>query len=177
LARENEELRAAIINSYIEDNKTQNVSCNAENININQSNIPDIDNRKGYVYIATSSAYDQQSIYKLGRTSNLKNRLINYNTGRTSEDRIDYKYTIECYDAKTAESGLKSILNFCNLIKGTEMYRLSFDHLKEIVESYCSNLNRAITEFKKINENKISEYGGTPSNIETGSKSVQQKIY
>jgi hypothetical protein len=159
------ELKLYIINDCKNNsNNDNNTQGGADEEKFDQIYIPEITDRKGYIYIATTLTYEQKNIYKIGRTHNLKNRLVNYNTGRPNNDRMEYKYSIKCYDVKTAEAGLKVMLEFCNLVKGTEMYKLPFDHLKETIELYCTNLNKTIEEFRDISKKKVN------TNIEESSQ-------
>jgi hypothetical protein len=61
---------------------------------------PKINPTKGIIYIIQAS--DDISLYKLGKTSNLKNRLIKYNTDK--KDDIIPLYLYETYDIDAVEN-------------------------------------------------------------------------
>jgi hypothetical protein len=111
-----------------------------------------------YIYIATSRHYAERNIFKVGRTLNLKTRLPVYNSGRVDEDKMKFVYCIKCYDAKTAEQGIKTILRFCRIKKREEMYLLHFNHLKNIIEIYCLYINEMAERSNWLNDNKIDIY-------------------
>ena len=89
-------------------------------------------------YIATSTIYAQQNIYKPGCVNSiskksLKARLVQYNTGKTGDDLFYFCYIVDVYDARTMDHKLKKLMAHLKFNKNKEMVVLHYDSLIKIV--------------------------------------------
>jgi uncharacterized C2H2 Zn-finger protein len=90
-----------------------------------------------FVYVLTSKRYYAKSMFKVGRTVNLKNRLISYNTGTgLSDDDLFYICRIPTIDAIGLERMLHQALR--NYHHRKEWFRIPHNHLSTIVELVIS---------------------------------------
>lgn len=86
-----------------------------------------------YLYIITSKRYYPLNLFKIGKTVNLKSRLITYNTGTAlNEDELFYLCAIPTSDSNGLERILrKALINFKHQ---KEWYRIQQKDLFEIVQ-------------------------------------------
>jgi hypothetical protein len=89
-------------------------------------------------YIATSTRYAQQHIFKPGCVNSigiksLKSRLAQYNTGKTGDDLFYFCHIVEVYDARTLDYKLKKLMAQLKFNKNKEMVVLHYDSLIKIV--------------------------------------------
>jgi len=86
-------------------------------------------------------------IFKIGRTTNIVNRLRNYNVGRI--DEVDLKYYALIKNYVLVEQCIKHNLIKNQYIKNKEIYKIHPSTLKEIInDCYCKNVNNE--ENKKL---------------------------
>ena len=93
---------------------------------------------------------DRKDLIKIGKTSDIINRLKVYNVGRINE--VDLKYLALVKHAILIEKCIKHLLKDKQLIKGKEIYKIEPNKLKKVIEiCYCKNVS------KKDNENLYDE--------------------
>lgn len=99
-------------------------------------------NKKGYVYALTSSKYSNKNIVKIGRTTNLKNRLSTINTSRIKSDLMFYTMYVLCPDCIVVERLLHSKLKKFHVEK--EFFQIHprtlaryFDHVRYLIGEKC----------------------------------------
>lgn len=103
-----------------------------------------------------------KSIYKLGRTCDLRKRLYSYATGKTKDP--DVKYILQVKDPVDIENCSKILLDKYNYKKGKELYKVDFDVIRGIIiDCAIAVNNRNTTEFiknklNKLNKNNIKSY-------------------
>lgn len=86
-----------------------------------------------YVYILTSKRYYNINLFKIGRTINLKNRLVSYNTGNVlNSDEHFYLCSIKTANGQALEQRLHKVLS--NFIYKKEWYRIDREHLLSFVQ-------------------------------------------
>ncbi len=111
-----------------------------------------------FVYVLTSKRYYAKSMFKVGRTTNLKSRLVSYNTGTAlSEDDLFYVSKIPTLDAKGLEQLLHRAL--CRYHSSKEWFRVPHSHLSKIVELVISQ-QKALSD--KINDCLSSAHESMP---------------
>ena len=87
-------------------------------------------------------AVDDRNIdlYKIGRTSNIINRLNNYNVGRIKE--VDLKYFALVKNSKLIEKCIKLKLKKNQFKKNKEIYHIEPEILIKVInECYCKNVS------------------------------------
>jgi phage anti-repressor protein len=97
----------------------------------------------GYIYIIRASDV-KDSVYKLGRTRNLTERLRAYQTGRDEEVELLYRYKTD--DIEFVESCVKKLLKEKQLRKYREVYNVDIDIIKKLVEQ-CDAVQRLRTHY------------------------------
>jgi phage anti-repressor protein len=108
-----------------------------------------------YFYIVCSNEYARKNYFKLGITTNLKNRLRQYNCERPEDDMMFYAFIHNCYDSVSIEKRTKIILKDfqkknSKKIQKDETYFMNFKKLKKIVMLVCNNYNSEIDELNLI---------------------------
>lgn len=95
----------------------------------NSTIVKDISKNKCFYVIALD---ENKDIYKIGRTSDLLNRIKNYQVGRI--DNIDIKYLAIVEDPLLIENCIKLFLNKYQYKEKTEIYKISLNELTYIIE-------------------------------------------
>lgn len=85
----------------------------------------------GYIYVIKASS-SKDSVYKIGRTQNLNNRLATYQTGRLEGIEVVYKFRTENH--KKTEACVKLMLKEYQLRKYKEVYQANIDMIKTIIQ-------------------------------------------
>lgn len=112
---------------------------------------PKVNTKKGVLYIIKAS--DDETLYKIGRTKDLKNRLNGYNSGKA--DSIAPILIYEANDIITVENCVKALLKKYQYRKYKEVYEADVDLIKESIKQ-CDELNSCLTLIKK-NKTKITD--------------------
>ncbi len=99
------------------------------------------------VYVISSNQYAAQSMYKIGRTSNLKTRLPSLNTAHpdTPNERLKVFYNIKCYDSKTFEALIHKYLNRYRHSDTKEWFQIEWHRLKLVLD-YCSVASQELVQ-------------------------------
>lgn len=121
--------------------------------------------KNSIIYIATSSLYAANSIFKIGGCASnklLKSRLATYNSGRPQDDQLYFAAIFKCSDFRQMESRIKAILvDFKSTKKNTEMFSIHYDSLSAILEFMIENYSKEIDKLndfiKNIIENMIEK--------------------
>ena len=97
----------------------------------------------GYVYVFRAS-HTKNSVYKLGRTSNLVKRLVNYHTGHADDD-IDLVFKHRTDNHKVVETCVKAMLKEKQYRKYKEIYEVDINIIKRLVKE-CDGVATIKTE-------------------------------
>lgn len=87
-----------------------------------------------------------EEIYKIGKTTELKNRMKQYKVGRISELPIVFAYKTDCID--DIEKCMKVNLKKYQAKNNTELYKIDLDFVRETV-SYCTKKNAILLKRNK----------------------------
>lgn len=91
------------------------------------------------IYFFAVDESNSDEIFKVGRTSNIKNRLKTYNVGRIRD--VDLKYLAIVKNANLIELCIKHKLAKKELIPNREIYCVNSAALKKIIDKcYCKNV-------------------------------------
>jgi phage anti-repressor protein len=104
-----------------------------------------ISKSKKYIYILLVNK--NKDIFKIGNTTNIRNRLRTYATGIDVHPDIKFIMTID--EPKTVEKCIKIFLKDYEYKKGHEIYKIDIDIIKSVLFG-CNELNN-------IKENKNSD--------------------
>lgn len=113
---------------------------------------PKINKSKGVIYIIQTA--DDNSLYKIGKTKKLRNRLQNYNADKKDDIIPIYIYETDNIDA--VEKCVKAFIKEYQYRKYKEVYQVNIDIIKKFINK-CGD----IVEIKK--ENNIIK-GGNKDN-------------
>ena len=91
-----------------------------------------------FIYILTNKHKEQKSIYKIGRTCNLKSRLSSYNTGCMDSEIHYYKAYYNCINANQLEQLLLSSLSKFTI--RNEIVQINYELLDNIIKSTCEHM-------------------------------------
>lgn len=99
-----------------------------------------------YIVIVDNLIYEEfnEPAYKLGKTTNEKNRMTNYSTGRINN--ITPEYARDCSNIDIVEAQLKGLLRRYSHPNRSELFVIPLKSLIQIVECVI-NLNEKIYEF------------------------------
>lgn len=84
----------------------------------------------GYIYVIRADPV-KDSVYKIGRTQNLNQRLSTYSTGKL--DGVDIVYKFRTDNHKRTEACVKLMLKEHQLRKYKEVYQANIDMIKELI--------------------------------------------
>lgn len=114
---------------------------------------PKVNIEGGVVYFFKAlNQIDDEDLYKLGKTTNKKNRFNTYNSGNAND--IEPLFIIEVDDIDTVEGCIKNILKKYQYRKYKEIYKISVDALKMVFVN-CDDLVRGFKKYMKNNGQKM----------------------
>jgi predicted GIY-YIG superfamily endonuclease len=96
---------------------------------------PKINPSKGIIYIIQTA--DDKSLYKIGKTKNLKKRLQNYNADK--KDDIIPVYIYETNNIDAVEKCVKAFIKEYQYRKYKEVYEVNIDIIKTFINK-CGNI-------------------------------------
>jgi phage anti-repressor protein len=107
---------------------------------------PSAHDTEGYIYVIRAATGEHDSLYKIGRTGNLKERLSTYNTGSADNIEVLYKYRTD--QIKSTEGCIKSWLKDRQYRKYKEVYSTDIDTIKMVI-SRCGAIGAKLIEKNK----------------------------
>ena len=107
---------------------------------------PKINHTKGIIYIIQTA--DDMSLYKIGRTKNLKNWLLKYNTDK--KDDIKPIYIYESDDIDTVEKCIKIFMKKYQYRK-YKVYQINIDIIKNFINK-CGDMSNISINLKEKNK-------------------------
>jgi phage anti-repressor protein len=119
---------------------------------------PKVNPSKGVIYIIQTS--DDMTLYKIGKTQNLKNRLLKYNTDK--KDDIVPIYIYESEDIDAVEKCIKLFMKHYQYRKYKEVYQVNVDIIKQFINK-CGDIAEMNLNIHLKEKNK-SLKGGDNSN-------------
>jgi len=119
---------------------------------------PKINPSKGIIYIIQAS--DDVSLYKIGKTSNLKDRLLKYNADK--KDDIIPLYLYETDDIDAVEKCIKAFIKKYQYRKYKEIYQVNIDIIKSFINK-CGDIAKLDYNITLLNKYK-NQKGGNLSN-------------
>lgn len=111
---------------------------------------PKVNPRKGVFYILQTS--DDATLYKIGKTANLKKRLLNYNADKSNDFRPIFVYETDEIDK--IESCVKLHMKEYQYRKYKEVYQVNIEIIKKIVNECMKSTNKInlIKKYKPIKQ-------------------------
>lgn len=114
------------------------------------------ENKREWIYIATTREYAKKRVFKIGSTKRLSKRLSGYQTGRLKQDQYYYAWYIKVYNAEELDHTIQKILEEFKHQKSKEMYQsIKFKDLKEIVNYICVNYDKSIEFLNDFVRNRL----------------------
>lgn len=107
---------------------------------------PKLDVKGGLIYILEAQN-STTTLYKLGKTEDLKNRIKNYNTGNAND--VEPIFILKVNDVNSVENCIKNACKKYQYRKHKEVYQIDIDVLKEVIYK-CDNLMK----FVEMKDNK-----------------------
>lgn len=92
-----------------------------------------IRDQEEYIYVATTTKYQKNNLYKIGRTIDLNRRLVSYNTGRADDDNMFYCLVRRCANVRGKEKYLLKLLNNFRTNKRKEMLKINYEALDKVI--------------------------------------------
>ena len=112
--------------------------------------------KREWIYIATTRDYAKQRVFKIGSTKRLSKRLSGYQTGRLKKDEYYYAWYLKVYHAEELDHTIQKILEEFKHQKSKEMYQsIKFKDLKEIVNYICVNYDKSIEYLNDFVKNRL----------------------
>ncbi|ETL86515.1 hypothetical protein L917_14053 [Phytophthora nicotianae] len=128
--------------------------------------------RGEHVYILTNKRYYKQCMFKIGKSIDLKSRLVSYNTGAAiEEDDMFYVAKIATFDARGLEKNLHTALQNYHLRK--EWFRIPYRHIETIINIVtrqqallCNTINELINQgFDDIENVPLEQFNKQPVEV------------
>lgn len=114
---------------------------------------PRININGGIIYIL-KALNSETTLYKLGKTQNLKNRLNTYNSGNAND--IEPLFILPVKDIDSVESCVKKACKKHQYRKYKEVYQIDIDVLKELMEDCNDFVNKIALKLEsKVEKNKF----------------------
>lgn len=88
----------------------------------------------GFIYVITTKQYEAQSIYKIGCTKNLENRLKTLNSTRLKGDKFYVRLHIRSFEYFKIETLLHNKLHHYKI--HNEFYRCSVDTISNVLSTF-----------------------------------------
>jgi hypothetical protein len=111
-----------------------------------------------WIYIATTSMYALERIFKIGSTSRLSSRIGGYNTGRPVEDTYYYCWVTKCYNSKDIDYHIQKLLVDFKHRDNSELYcGIKFTDLKDIVNFIVENYDASIDYINNFIKTRLNE--------------------
>jgi phage anti-repressor protein len=166
----------SLVNKYykhIQENLLKQIS------NLKNNQKPKINSEGGVIYVI-KAMNSNDDVYKIGKSLNIKKRMISYNSVNAND--IEPLFILEAEDTNRVENCVKNILKKRQYRKYKEVYDMDLDTIKNvifdcdnIVDKYDKNHKMSTTELtKKINQaNKLK--GRTFLIIERNNKKQKPK--
>jgi len=107
---------------------------------------PKIDIKGGLIYIL-EALNSTTTLYKLGKTEDLENRIKNYNTGNAND--VEPIFILKVNDVNSVENCIKNACKKYQYRKHKEIYQVDIDVLKEVIYK-CDDLMK----FVEMKDNK-----------------------
>jgi phage anti-repressor protein len=104
-----------------------------------------------YIILANKN----KSILKIGKTNNMRKRLINYSTGK--DKHPDIKFIMHTTDPDTIEDCSKIFAKIYKLRGKQELYKMDIDKLKKIIFD-CAMIKNKIDNYDPDNIKKYDTY-------------------
>ena len=112
---------------------------------------PKVNISGGVIYILKALNTDV-TLYKLGKTSNLKDRLNTYNTGNAND--IEPLFILQVNDIDSVESCVKQACKKYQYRKYKEVYEIDVNVLKEVMSDCNEFVNKMAYKLQDKNEKK-----------------------
>lgn len=120
-------------------------------LKINQK--PKIQTNSGVLYIIKTLNTDE-TLYKIGKSQNLRNRLNGYNSGNAND--IEPEFIIPVKDINSAEKCVKAIAKRFQYRKYKEVYEMDLNMLKSLLET-CSEVSNKFQNIYEINKKDFNK--------------------
>jgi len=117
---------------------------------------PKVNPCKGIIYIIQTT--DDITLYKIGKTINLKNRLLKYNADKKDDIIPIYIYESDNIDA--VEKCIKAFMKEYQYRKYKEIYQVNIDIIKDFINK-CGDIANLSANLKDKNKSQI---GGSKNN-------------
>ena len=116
---------------------------------------PKLINNKNKIYIFKTLNTDL-TLYKIGRTTDLKNRLKSYNSSLANDLEIIYEYEAE--NIKEVEDCIKSQMKHAQYRKYKEVFQIDIKIIKNFIKQCDNNINLVKENINKQNGGNIFMY-------------------
>lgn len=114
---------------------------------------PKINNKKGVLYVINAQNSDE-TLYKLGKSHDIKKRLNTYNS--ENANNIEPLFIIEVDDVDKVERCIKALVKEYQYRKYKEIYKIDYNFLKKIIEKCVDVTNQLAKDYEK-NEKTYSK--------------------
>ncbi len=110
-------------------------------------------NKNSYLYVATNKHLGLQNNFKIGVSTQLTKRLINYNCNNNKNDSFYYTYVRKMHNAYTVEYMIKHILKQFRNAHNNEIYVINRDVLVSLLDNIINNYDNTIEYYNLVMKN------------------------
>ena len=118
---------------------------------LEQNQKPKVYPKRGVIYVFETPNSPQNSLYKIGKTKDLKQRLKSHQSPLSHD--INILYYFETEDIDSVEKCAKTFMKKYQYRKYKEVYQVNIDIIKDVISS-CGKIPENI----KLKENKDNKY-------------------
>ena len=108
-----------------------------------------------YLYVATNKHLGLQNNFKIGVSTQLTKRLINYNCNNNTNDPFYFTYVKKIHNAYIVEYMIKHILKDFRNSNNNEIYVINRNYLINILDNIINNYSSIISNYNIIMKNYI----------------------
>jgi len=116
---------------------------------------PKIDNKIKKIYIF-KALNTELTLYKIGRSKNLKNRLKSHNSPLANDLELIFEY--ETNNLKQVETCIKALMKNAQYRKYKEVFQIDLDIIKKFIKECDNNINLVKEHIKNQNGGKLFMY-------------------
>jgi transposase-like protein len=127
----------------------------------------------GWVYICTNNEWACKNVFRIGKTTNIDNRMKNYRSASLSDEKMKYVFLYETNHMDALETLLRNVLIKFREDTKADQYILHWNILEPFVKNICNIFtnqimtasNNLIQENEEISEESYIPIGIDPKDV------------
>lgn len=104
----------------------------------------------GYIYIATTSKYKSNNIFKIDKTTNLLQTLVNFDQTKDAQDKFYVCYCEQVYNMNGIQSFIDNVFKEYRYNNQHNIYIIKYELLLEYIKKIIPELNESFLKICNI---------------------------